>query len=114
MATIIQKFQIHAGKVGYAFVLLTPDDMGGSANTKHPVLKPRARQNVILELGYFMGKLGLDRVCCLSKGEVDPPSDIGGILFVKYSNNLTEIKFDIHQKLIKVIPKHLEPFLPLY
>jgi predicted nucleotide-binding protein len=62
MPTIIRKFQDHAGKVGYAFVLLTPGDIGGlRKNTGSRVFKPRARKNLILELGYFMGKLGLDK-----------------------------------------------------
>ena len=45
-------------------------------------LKPRARQNVILELGYFLGALGRDRVCVLHKDKVELPSDIHGVLYV--------------------------------
>ena len=41
----------------------------------------RARQNVLLELGYFLGKLGRDKVCALKKGEVDIPSDFAGIVW---------------------------------
>jgi predicted nucleotide-binding protein len=61
----------------------------------------RARQNVILELGYFISKLGLDRVCCISKGEVDLPSDMGGILLLKLTNGLSQIEFEIVKKLNK-------------
>jgi len=61
--------------------------MGGIKNSE---LKPRARQNVILELGYFMGKLGRNRVCCIYKGDIETPSDIGGIAHLSYSNKVEE------------------------
>ena len=69
---IIEKFEKYASSVKYAIVLLTPDDVGGE-NQHNMKLKPRARQNVILEMGYFMGILGRDRVCCVCKGEVEAP-----------------------------------------
>ena len=47
-------------------------------------LNPRARQNVILELGYFIGKLGRGRVCALHMEGVEIPSDIHGVLYVPY------------------------------
>lgn len=50
--TIIEKFEHHSNEVGYAVVLLTPDDLGRNKNNKMD-LQPRARQNVIFELGYF-------------------------------------------------------------
>jgi len=56
---IIEQFEKYAADVGYAFVLLTPDDFGGDNANK--VVQPRARQNVILEMGYFMGKLKRER-----------------------------------------------------
>ena len=51
-----------------------------------PQSNPR-RQNVILELGYFMGKLGRERVCVLHKEEVELPSDIYGILYVSMDSS---------------------------
>ena len=74
--TIIEKFERHAD-VGFAVVLLTPDDMGGIAPGSN--LQPRARQNVILELGYFIGKLGRPRVCALYVTGVELPSDLHGV-----------------------------------
>jgi predicted nucleotide-binding protein len=65
--------------VGYAIVLLTPDDLG-HLQGKPKEIKSRARQNVVLELGYFMGKLSRKRVCALSKGDVEMPSDYHGVL----------------------------------
>ena len=62
--TIFEKLEKHTARVGYAIVLLTPDDVGGQNEDS---LKPRARQNVILELGYFMGSLGRERAVCIKK-----------------------------------------------
>ena len=78
--TIIEKFEQHA-QVGFAVALLTPDDVGalqeGETN-----LKPRARQNVIFEFGYFIGRLGRNRVCALTKGDIEIPSDYDGVIYI--------------------------------
>ena len=79
--TIPEKFEEHAGKVGFAIILLTPDDVGKSKDETDE-LRPRARQNVILELGYFWALLGRERICVLYKEGVELPSDIHGILYV--------------------------------
>lgn len=79
--TIIEKFEKHTAGVGFAIVLMTPDDIGAPAKEKSK-LKPRARQNVILELGFFLGKLGRKRVCALYKKGVEIPSDYKGVLFI--------------------------------
>jgi hypothetical protein len=76
--TVVEKFEKYAN-VGYAIVLLTPDDLG-HLQGKPKEIKSRARQNVVLELGYFMGKLSRKRVCALSKGDVEMPSDYHGVL----------------------------------
>lgn len=78
--TIIEKFEEYASDIAFAVVLLTPDDFGGS-NAAPDARRPRARQNVILELGFFIGKLGRERVCALYKGDVEIPSDFSGILW---------------------------------
>jgi predicted nucleotide-binding protein len=69
--------------VGFAVVLLTGDDRGGSATAKDDQLELRARQNVILELGFFLGRLGRSRVCALHRDGVEIPSDYSGVLYVK-------------------------------
>ena len=79
--TIIDKFEEHANEAGFAIALLTTDDVGAPKNKKDG-LKPRARQNVILELGYFLCGLGRDRVRILYEAGVELPSDIYGISYV--------------------------------
>ena len=78
--TIIEKFE-DCADVDFVVVLLTPDDVGASSQDQDS-LQPRARQNVILELGFFLGRLGRDRVCALHKDEVEIPSDFSGVLWV--------------------------------
>lgn len=75
--TIIEKFEANSN-VGFAIVLLTPDDVG-SLKGRAKQLKSRARQNVIFELGYFIGKLGRKKVTALYKRGVEIPSDYLGI-----------------------------------
>lgn len=79
--TIIEKFIDHSD-VSFAIVLLTADDMGGLNKANPSTFQNRARQNVILELGFFLGKLGRERVCALYESGVEIPSDYQGILFV--------------------------------
>jgi predicted nucleotide-binding protein len=81
--TIIEKIEEH-GEVGFAVVLLTPDDLGGPNATS---LKTRARQNVILELGYFIARLTRSRVCALKRGDVEVPSDFGGVVYTEFDEN---------------------------
>jgi len=80
--TIIEKFVDHSD-VSFAIVLLTADDRGGPFSEPYETQRPRARQNVIFELGFFLGKLGRDKVCALYHEGVEIPSDYQGVLFVK-------------------------------
>jgi len=75
--TIIDKFEANAD-VGFAVVILTPDDPCGGTY--------RARQNVILELGYFAGALGRNRVCALQKGKIEWPSDVVGVVYTAFDD----------------------------
>lgn len=84
--TIIEKFEEESTSVAFAIVLLTPDDVGASKNDRAH-LKSRARQNVILELGYFIGRLGRHNVCPLISGEIEQPSDIFGMVYISMNNN---------------------------
>jgi predicted nucleotide-binding protein len=82
--TIIEKFEKYSN-VSFAVVLLTYDDFGNSkSNDKR---NKRARQNVILELGYFIAKLGRQNVMPLYEDDVELPSDISGVLYTKIDNS---------------------------
>lgn len=80
--TLIEKFETYSDDVAFAVVLLTPDDVGASRAAAASV-RPRARQNVVLELGYFMGRLGRSRVCALHKQDVELPSDYQGVVYIE-------------------------------
>ncbi len=77
--TIIEKFEDYAD-VGYAVVILTPDDTC-STGADEPRMR-RPRQNVVFELGFFIGKLGRQRVCALFKEGTEIPSDYQGVVYV--------------------------------
>lgn len=76
--TIIEKVEAHSD-VGFAVVLLTPDDEGRPRGAT--AFEARARQNVLLELGYFIARLSRENVCTLRKGEVAIPSDFAGVVW---------------------------------
>jgi len=97
--TIIEKFEKHSD-VGYAFILLTPDEIAYicSEDRKPDAERKkefRARPNVIFEFGYFVGKLGRSKVCCLYTGKVTLPSDVSGVIYKKYENSIEEVAYSI-------------------
>ncbi len=95
--TLIEKFEYYAEQCKFAFALLTPDDR--QAQDLEGQAKWRARQNVILELGWFMHKLGRRCVALLHKGEVELPSDLIGILYLPFSVSIFEVSGRIRQRL---------------
>lgn len=142
--TVAEKLKNFSNNCGYAFVILSPDDVGcldedlefnltklatineslsksektlsvvkdfedikralkeayGSLDKiKISVLKKRARQNVVLEFGYFMGMLGREKVCCLYKGDIELPSDMHGIVYVPFKDSINECSFKILKEL---------------
>jgi len=81
--TIIEKFEANSD-VGFAIVLLTPDDVGGKLGDAQ---RPRARQNVLLELGYFIGRLGRGKVAALAtSSDMELPTDIAGVVWEKFDD----------------------------
>jgi predicted nucleotide-binding protein len=101
--TLIEKFEQHSD-VGFAFILLTPNDVAYKADqeTLADVDRKkefRARPNVIFEFGYFVGNLGRRRVCCLVKGEVARPSDIDGLVYKAIPESIEAIGFSIIKEL---------------
>ncbi len=87
--TIIEKFEKYSN-VGVAIILVSPDDIGYSKEQGPGKAKARARQNVILELGYFIAKLGRENVIVLylseneEFGEIELPSDIHSVLYIHF------------------------------
>lgn len=101
--TLIEKFEHHSD-VGFAFILLTPDDVAykASEDTLPDASRKkefRSRPNVIFEFGYFVGRLGRGRVCCLIKGDVAKPSDIDGLVYKPFSESIEAIGFSIIKEL---------------
>lgn len=99
--TIIEKLENYLGahgNVGYACVLLTPDDEGHKAG-KTEDKKYRARQNVVLELGMVLAKLSRRRVAILHKESVELPSDINGLLYIGFKESIDEVKNRLYTEL---------------
>lgn len=97
--TVIEKFEKHSD-VGYAFILLTPDEAAYlAAEQSKPEAERktelRARPNVIFEFGYFVGKLGCSRVCCLYTGNVSLPSDVSGMIYKRYETSVEEVAYSV-------------------
>jgi predicted nucleotide-binding protein len=105
--TIIEKIEDYSDVTDFAIVLYTPDDLG-VVKTKSDDLQPRARQNVIFEHGFLMGKLGRENVVPLVEGDIELPNDISGIVYVsegwemKIAQEMHEAGYDVDfNKLIK-------------
>jgi predicted nucleotide-binding protein len=82
--TIIEKIEEYSN-VGFGIVLYTPCDIGGKKDTTD--LKNRARQNVVFEHGFLIGKIGRKNVCALVKGDVEVPNDISGIVYIRMDDD---------------------------
>jgi predicted nucleotide-binding protein len=92
--TIIEKLEKYLGEssnVGFACVILTPDDEG-HAKGREEEKKYRARQNVILELGMVLARLGRKRVAILYKESVERPSDIDGLIYIAFEERIEDAK----------------------
>ncbi|MGC1120640.1 MAG: nucleotide-binding protein [Candidatus Methanofastidiosia archaeon] len=101
--TIIEKLEKYSD-VEYAYVLLTPDDIGYSVSEAKKLeergkMEYRARQNVVFEFGYFVGKLGRGRVCCIYKEGVSLPSDVSGLLYKKVISSIEDIGLHLMKEL---------------
>lgn len=99
--TIIEKLERYLGEhanVGYACVLLTPDDEGYKAG-KPEEKKYRARQNVVLELGMVLARLGRPRVAILHKQSIELPGDIDGLIYIPFQERLDEVKTALFKEL---------------
>lgn len=100
--TIIEKFERYS-EVDFAIALWTADDFGNSK--KDVNLKKRARQNVIFETGFFIGKIGRENVIVLVEEEVEIPSDYSGIIYIKIIGNW---KNELRNEIISIYNKAAE------
>ena len=97
--TIIEKLEEYSADVGYAIVLATPDDEGKAVNEES--YKFRVRQNVVLELGMFLAKLGRNKVAILLKEDknFEKPSDIQGLIYIPFQNKVDEVAINLIREL---------------
>ena len=97
--TIIEKLEEYGADVGYAIILATPDDEG-KAKTEE-AYKSRVRQNVVLELGMFLAKLGREKVAILLKEDTnfEKPSDIQGLIYIPFQNKVDEVAISLIREL---------------
>ena len=98
--TVIEQFELHARRCSFAFALMTPDDSVAEGPGKKRKWRPR--QNVLIEIGWFMARLGRSQMMLISQGEIEIPSDFGGILYLKFTDNVTELAAQIAGRLREV------------
>ena len=96
--TIIEKLE-NSTDTDFACVLLTPDDEGrlkSNDDSSAEPLRARARQNVVLEMGMVLGKLGRERVALIVHdvpgNKIEHPTDLGGILYLPFQTKVDEVK----------------------
>lgn len=92
--TIIEALEQEIGRGGncsFGIVLLTPDDIGYAKLEGESNAQPRARQNVVLEMGMLISALGRKNTVILKKGHVEVPSDANGILYISFNEHVKEI-----------------------
>jgi predicted nucleotide-binding protein len=93
--TILEQLEVHIHRADYAVALLTGDDEGHLAS-KPEQKKPRARQNVVLEIGLCLGVLGRQRMAVLYREGVELPSDLHGLLYIPFST-ITDVRLQLVQ-----------------
>ena len=101
--TVIEKFEKHSDVV-YSIILLTPDDIGFPVkeikkSEEERQIEYRARQNVIFEFGYFIGKLSRKNVCCIYKEGVQLPSDLNGLIYKSVNKSIEEVGLFVMKEL---------------
>jgi predicted nucleotide-binding protein len=98
--TIVEALEQHIYEdASFGIVLLSPDDFGYSSKVTDADRQPRARQNVILEMGMVMAALGRKNMAILQKGTLERPSDTDGILRIEFNHHVKEIVPKLVQRL---------------
>lgn len=108
--TIIEKLEGQMPNVEYGIVLATPDDIGYRKDAPDEQMF-RCRQNVVLEMGMLLAKLGRDHIAILQKNpkNTERPSDIQGLLYIPFEDRIEpeaskQLAREIESKLGRVIP----------
>ncbi len=98
--TVLSKLRAELKDVGYAFALLTADDLASPVGTPR-ARKKRARQNVVFEHGMLVGLLGYDRVCAIVRGDIEIPSDLAGVLYkrIEMDDSVDSIALELVKEL---------------
>jgi hypothetical protein len=97
-ATLIEKLETLATEIDYAIVLWTPDDLvkGTTGDYRQP------RPNVLFELGFFLARLGRERLCVLAKADVGKvPTDLSGVHYLPFKENVEELGMNLRRELQK-------------
>jgi Zn-dependent protease with chaperone function len=97
-----EKFEKISVDIRGAIALVTPDDVGAALN-RYEMTNARARQNVIMEIGFIWGRLGRDRCMLMMRGDLELPSDLSGIDFQKFERSPRECAFELHTFLDHII-----------
>ena len=97
--SILENLFDHIQQCAFGIVLLTPDDSAYSKQEGEGYTQDRARQNVILEMGMILGLMGKSKVMILRKTNTEVPSDMHGIIYTPYKDNVTEAKDKLRQEL---------------
>ncbi len=100
--TLIEKLEEYTSQVNFGIVLATPDDIGYPKNEESKQ-RYRARQNVILELGMLLSKIGRKKVAILlSEAEdMERPSDIDGLIYIPFKDNVDETGVPLAKEMVK-------------
>jgi predicted nucleotide-binding protein len=86
-------------EAAFGIVLMTPDDFGYPKAKGDDANQPRARQNVILELGMVLASLGRNRMVILKKGALETPSDVDGVLRLEFNDHVKEVAVKLARRM---------------
>lgn len=98
--TIIEKLEEHTSQVDFGIVLATPDDIGYPKDDESKK-QYRVRQNVVLELGMLLSRIGREKVAILlsQAAEMEKPSDIDGLIYIPFKDNVEEVKLSLAKEM---------------
>lgn len=97
--SILEKFEQYASECNYAVILITPDD---KLKYKDEIIY-RARQNVILELGYFWAKFDRKKFAVIKKGDIEMPSDIQGVVYLEFNKSVEETFYKLQKEITNAL-----------